>query len=82
MNSRNANKRGRGNTLLGTEEEGVEFIGKGHNLIRVIDQLEKDMREAAENLEFELAAHLRDEVKKVRDVEIGLSLEKVMGPAD
>ena len=40
------------------------------------------MREASANLEFELAAHLRDEVKKVRDVEIALGVEMVMGPAD
>ena len=48
----------------------------------IIDQLEKEMREAAANLEFELAARLRDEVKKLRDVEIGIGVEAVMGPAD
>lgn len=40
------------------------------------------MREAAANLEFELAARLRDEVKKLRDVEIGIGVEKVLPPAD
>jgi excinuclease UvrABC nuclease subunit len=40
------------------------------------------MREAGANLEFELAARLRDEVKKLSDMEIGLCVEKVMGPAD
>lgn len=40
------------------------------------------MREAAANLEFELAARLRDELKKLRDVEIGLGVEMVIGPAD
>ena len=40
------------------------------------------MREAAANLEFERAARLRDEVNKLRDVEIGLGVEKVTGPAD
>ncbi len=55
-------------------EEGEEFIGAkaGHNLARVIDALERDMREAAANLEFEDAARLRDEVKKLREQEIGL----------
>lgn len=74
--------RGRGATLPGMEEEGAEFLGKGDNLTRVIDELEKEMREAAANLEFELAAGLRDEVKKLRDVEIGLGVEKVIGSAD
>jgi excinuclease UvrABC helicase subunit UvrB len=40
------------------------------------------MREAAASLEFELATGLRDEVKKLRAVEIGFAVEKLMGLAD
>jgi excinuclease ABC subunit B len=34
--------------------------------------MEKRMREAAANLEFEEAARLRDEVKRLRDVELAV----------
>ena len=42
----------------------------GDNLATVIKDLEREMREAATNLEFEKAARLRDEVKRLREMEL------------
>jgi excinuclease ABC subunit B len=45
----------------------------GLDLHAYIGQLEKRMREAAANLEFEEAARLRDEIRKLEDRELGLA---------
>ncbi|MEQ6250540.1 excinuclease ABC subunit UvrB [Sulfitobacter sp. HNIBRBA3233] len=62
----------------------------GGNLQTVLDGLRKDMRKAAENLEFEEAARLRDEVKRLEAVDLAISddpmarqyaVEKAVGDA-
>ncbi len=45
----------------------------GANLETVLDGLRTDMRKAAENLEFEEAARLRDEVKRLEAVELTIA---------
>ena len=57
----------------GFAEAGAAFEGPGHNLRAHIDHLETAMREAAANLEFEDAARLRDEVKRLQAVELAVA---------
>ncbi|MEP2781708.1 MAG: excinuclease ABC subunit UvrB [Pseudoruegeria sp.] len=45
----------------------------GANLMAHLDGLRNDMRKAAENLEFEEAARLRDEVKRLEAVDLAVS---------
>ncbi|MGI9129206.1 MAG: excinuclease ABC subunit UvrB [Roseomonas sp.] len=52
-------------------EETVQFIGK--DLRATIAELERKMRAAAADLEFETAARLRDEIKRLESLDLGLS---------
>jgi excinuclease ABC subunit B len=52
----------------GVGEDGTAFIG--HNIKTYIADLEKQMKDAAADLEFETAARLRDEIKRLQETEL------------
>ena len=52
-------------------EETAEFVGK--DLKATIAELERKMRAAAADLEFETAARMRDEIKRLESLDLGLA---------
>ncbi|TGQ36396.1 excinuclease ABC subunit UvrB [Mesorhizobium sp. M00.F.Ca.ET.216.01.1.1] len=54
----------------------------GNNLKAHLEALDKQMRDAAANLDFEKAARIRDEIKRLRDMELSISDDPLAKYAD
>jgi excinuclease ABC subunit B len=63
----------KGDTDMARVTAKVDKVKPGANLQAHLDGLRTDMRKAAENLEFEEAARLRDEVKRLEAVELAIA---------
>jgi excinuclease ABC subunit B len=64
--------------LVEIDEDRPHMVG--HNLRAYIESLEKKMRDAAANLEFEEAGRLRDEIRALEAEELGLPVDERRAP--
>ncbi len=62
-----------GDTDMSRVTAKVEKVQVGANLAAHLDELRLKMRKAAENLEFEEAARMRDEIKRLEAVELAVA---------
>jgi len=69
----------RDSVIIETGDEGTPHL-VGHNLRSHIEDLEKRMRKAAGDLEFEEAGRLRDEIRRLEAGELGLATEHSRAP--
>jgi excinuclease ABC subunit B len=65
-----------------TVDAGLSAPGIGHNFQTTVADLEKKMRAAAADLDFETAARLRDEIKRLQAVELTLSDDPLARQSD
>jgi excinuclease ABC subunit B len=67
-----------------TVDAGLAAAGNliGHNFQATIADLEKQMRDAAADLDFETAARLRDEIKRLQGVELAIGHDPLASQSD